>query len=364
MKVGIFTELYLPSVGGQEIRYKELALTLAARGHSISVFCIGHEVNLPNSSVEDGVSVFRKPIDPYYKMQSAKWLRRSPLTILHYAMWARKIALTKEFDFCLYNEFPFLHIALAPRKVRKVAMLDWCEIRSGFPYTFLQKILPWFCKYNAGVSIGVQKHIAGVSGREVLHLPSGINVASYRYRPPDERSGILYLGRIAKHKNLSLLIEAFHILRNNGYTGKLRIAGDGPYMAEVISQCRASNSVDYIELLGAVSDEKKIQLLADAEVFAMPSQREGLPRVVAEAMASGTPTVTANFPENGTCAVVRQYGCGVVTQGNARAFAEGLDEARNNWLQLSEMGRQAAIGLDWSKLVRDIENYMGESHRF
>lgn len=127
-----------------------------------------------------------------------------------------------------------------------------------------------------------------------------------RYKPSEraDRSGALYVGRLAPHKNLPLLIDGFSLAAERGFAGELVIAGDGPARAEIEEHARRSSVADRIKVVGPVTEDRKIELLSCAAVLGMPSTREGFPRVITEAMASGLPVVTPTYAENGAKDVV------------------------------------------------------------
>jgi glycosyltransferase involved in cell wall biosynthesis len=362
MNIGIFTELYPPSIGGQEIRFAELAQVFRERGHNVSVYCIAHRRDLLKRETLGGVEVHRFPVDEHYRRPQSRVLPRNPITILKYASWVRSVLKTRSFDLSLFNQWPLAHIAFAPRSARKRAIVDWCEVRDARFYRFMQWMLPRLSGQNMGVGLAVCDHIGAVSGRPVFYLPSGIRRSAYRSLPAAERRDILYLGRITAHKNLAFLIDAFAQLKTAGHNqagalggDALVIAGDGPDMPALRAHAAASPAAGQIRILGPVSEQQKIDLLGGARLLAIPSRREGFPRIVAEAMASGLPTVTARFPENGTGDVVDHYGCGVVTAPEIEAFAGGLISAAERWEELSRRGLDRADELDWQVLAEQIE---------
>ena len=354
MRIGVFTELFWPGVGGQEIRFAQLCATLAGKGHDVSVFCISEDRRLPQHEVHRGVKIWRYPTDPRYRSKIVSWVR-NPLTVVRYAYWTRRIAQREQFDAVLYNIWPVFHILLAPADTRREAIVDWCEIQQNLPFNLLKSLLPSRVRLNLGVSPAVTQEIGRIPGSEVLYLASGLTRSAYKSRPPAERSGVLYLGRITMHKNVPLLIDAFARLRQRGYAGRLTIAGIGPFFAKLREVVRQSSVRDQIDLLGSVDEARKTELLACTEVVVIPSKREGFPRVIAEAMASGAPVVTAEYPQNGSCDVVRHYRCGLVTRPNAEALATGVEAAIAQATELSGAGRAAAAELDWSLLVENLE---------
>ncbi|MCG9889485.1 MAG: glycosyltransferase family 4 protein [Thermosynechococcaceae cyanobacterium MS004] len=355
MKIAIFSELYSPSIGGMEVRYKALSKAFIERGHEVSVYSIGHEKRLPSHEKNNGVIVFRYPITNNYKEPLIKSLKRSILPILLYSFWVSRIASSEKFDFIIYNQWPLLHVVFSPKKSRHKSAVDWCEIRNGKIYLFFQRFLPSFFRFNIAVSPSVRDHIEKVSGQSVYFLPSGIDRDLYVQSPRSQRSSILYLGRIAEHKNISLLIQAYELLRENGYQGNLLIAGEGSAFKEISALASSSRYSNFISLLGLVSNEEKVNLLGQCELLVIPSKREGFPNVVAEAMASGLPTVTAEYPENGTADIVSYYGCGLVSKPNAISLSETILAALGDWENLSAEAFRRSEELDWSSLVETFE---------
>jgi glycosyltransferase involved in cell wall biosynthesis len=358
LRIAIFTELFAPSIGGQEAFFEGLGRALIRRGHEVEVFAIGHEDDLPAAERISGIPVHRDPITGDYKKPRFAWGKRNWPAIFRYALTVRRIAREGRHDFYLLNQWPLLHAVTLPRKARSRAMLHWCEIRDGRFYRLVQRLLPRLVRFNAAISDSVGTAITAASGRPVVTLPSGLDRSLYRRLPQAERAGILSIGRIAAHKNLEMLVEAFETLRGNGYAGRLVLAGDGPERASLAARVAASPARDAIDLPGLVDDEEKLRLLASAELFAMPSRREGFPRVVAEAMASGLPVVTSDYPENGTRDVVARYGNGLVVAPGAAELAAGLEAARQRWAELSQRGLAEAAHLDWDGIAATFEAHI------
>jgi glycosyltransferase involved in cell wall biosynthesis len=145
-------------------------------------------------------------------------------------------------------------------------------------------------------------------------------------------------------------------LKNRGYPHGLKIAGSGPSLEQVRRRVAASPYASSITALGHVSDEEKIKLLTSSEILALPSRREGFPRVVAEAMASGLPTVTPAYPGNGTATVVREYGCGEVCDATPQDMAVKIELVLEAWISYSQIALERSKELDWANLLCRIES--------
>ena len=321
LKIAILTELFPPSVGGQEFRLAEIAQVLARHGHSVHVFCIRNVPGSQSEEIQNNVVIHRYPEAYDYQQPLLRWLRRRPYTVLSYSLWCRHIDAAS-FDVFILNQWPLAHILLARSSMRAKSVVDWCEFRDGAIFSLLQKNLPRMVSGNIANNISLARRLESCSGRHFDCLPSGIYRNRYQCAPATQRQGILYLGRITEHKNLPLVLASYEALVSTGYVGPLRIAGSGPALADLQRIVTASRVADTVEILGFVSDEMKISLLAASQVLIASQPTRGLPRAIAEAMASGLPVVTADYPENAAKEVVRQYGIDALQSLYLRRAAE------------------------------------------
>jgi glycosyltransferase involved in cell wall biosynthesis len=103
------------------------------------------------------------------------------------------------------------------------------------------------------------------------------------------------IGGYAKgHKEL---IEVIGILNQKGYSLKLVLVGAGslsPDLSELIDKYNLKDRIRYTGLI--INPEELRNELISADIFVFPSYREGLPRVVIEAMACGLPCVATDLP--------------------------------------------------------------------
>jgi glycosyltransferase involved in cell wall biosynthesis len=355
LRLAFLTELYYPHVGGQEVFFQELAEAMVRRGHSVDVYCITHNASLAASETVNGVHVHRSQGSGVYPRPVIPALRRNWSDIVRYSAGVRRLGSEQEYDFYLLNQWPLLHIPALPKRARARSGIHWCEVRTTGPLRILQARLPRMVATNFAVGEAVAAAIGHESGRDFTVLPSGIELDRYRSAERSARSGVLYVGRLAPHKNMPLLIDAFDLAVAGGLAGDLVIAGDGPSRADVADYAGRSPNAARIKVLGSIDEDQKIELLSRAAVLGMSSTREGFPRVIAEAMASGLPVVTASFEENGGKDVVAQYGAGIVCGTEPTEFAEALLAAEVEWDGFSQAGRVGAQSLDWSGIAGTFE---------
>ena len=116
-----------------------------------------------------------------------------------------------------------------------------------------------------------------------------------------------------------------------------------------------------IALPGLVSDEQKFDMLAAAKLLVITSQREGFPRVAAEAMASGLPVVTARYPQNGTVDVVEDFQCGLAAKPTPNDLADAAQTILGDWDAWSARSNSRAASLEWSTLVQQFEALLSKT---
>ena len=178
------------------------------------------------------------------------------------------------------------------------------------------------------LSKGVQTYFQEKYGRETVLIPNGINPAEPRAAFEitkqfglASRDYILFLGRLVPEKGIHYLIEAYQKLNTEK---KLVIAGgtsdtDG-YVKQLYEMARDSPSIIFTGFQqGPVLEE----LYSNAFLYVLPSDLEGMPLTLLEAMNYGCCCVTSDI---GECADVLD-GCGITfPRGNAQALREALQD--------------------------------------
>ena len=95
-------------------------------------------------------------------------------------------------------------------------------------------------------------------------------------------------------KGHSVVISAVKYLREKGYDIEARFIGDGTMRPEFEKMAMNLGVGEYIHFVGWIPSGKEVRaVLDDADIFILPSESEGLPRAVIEAMAAGLPCVAS-----------------------------------------------------------------------
>ncbi|MDA3802688.1 MAG: glycosyltransferase family 1 protein [Patescibacteria group bacterium] len=164
-------------------------------------------------------------------------------------------------------------------------------------------------------------------------------------------SYILYLGTIEPRKNISNLIKAYNIYRDDNESGlKLVLAGRKGWKTKAIfKEYNNSKYRDDIIFLDYIETKDKDVLYKEAEVFVYPSFYEGFGFPPLEAMTYGVPTIVSNvssLPE------VVNDGALMVNPYDPKEIATALEELLNDkelYNHFSKKGRERTQFFNWQK---------------
>jgi glycosyltransferase involved in cell wall biosynthesis len=200
-------------------------------------------------------------------------------------------------------------------------------------------------------------NISGLPSEHIVVLPNPINVPERCPSRRDRRTvTLLFLGRMENRKGPIRAVRAFHALPDRlRQRAHLVLAGDGD-VESVRREVSALGLEQQVTVLDWVNTEQRNTLLADADVFVLPSLNEGLPMSVLEAMSWGIPAVTS--PVGGIPEVVQDGFNGfLVPPEDIPALANALQrliEDEPLRLQMGASARASVEHLDirryWEKL--------------
>lgn len=170
---------------------------------------------------------------------------------------------------------------------------------------------------------------------------------------------VLALSRLHPKKGLELLVDAFHALAGEAApsTWSLVIAGDGDrsYVSRLERLAASGPARDRITFRGWVSGADRLRLLANARLFALPSQQENFGLAVAEAMAGGVPAMIS--PEVNLAADIEAQGAGWVVARDRDAWIDTLRTVLRDSQEIERRGRRArnlAEHFRWPAVGREL----------
>ncbi len=158
---------------------------------------------------------------------------------------------------------------------------------------------------------------------------------------------VLTVARLTAQKSIDTLIDAIARLPN----ARLTVIGDGPERAALEQQARALKIQERVEFLGALPQEELPRHYAACSVFALPSLREGMGLVFAEALLCGAPVIAAH--SGGVTDIVKNGETGLlVPERDAPALANAIEQL------LTDRTLASRLAANGAALVR--ERYLRE----
>jgi glycosyltransferase involved in cell wall biosynthesis len=173
----------------------------------------------------------------------------------------------------------------------------WKWLRRQVSVPFERRILR-----RARRVIAISDHIAdelvglyGIPRARITVVGNGVDCEEFR--PNGTLKGnrplrVLYVGRLARRKNIDVLIQASKLL---GPRVNLRIVGTGPESARLSALVSESGLSNIVEFRGFRSGASLLEEYRWADLLAVPSLYEGIPLAALEAKATGLPIVASRF---------------------------------------------------------------------
>lgn len=358
--------------GGVEVVVTELARRMAALGHEVTCY----DRSGADVMTGDAADGRERTVDGV-RVVPVRTIDRKGLAALSSSYFATLAAIKDRPDVIHYHaEGPCVPLPLAKRAgIRTVATihgLDWQRAKWGrLASTYIkmgEKAAATKADGLIALSEGVRRYFKETYGREAVFIPNGVDtkealpasVIKEKWNL-EKDSYLLYLGRLVTEKRPELLIEAFRVLETNK---RLVIAGGSSDTLAYEKELRAAAQGDNrIVFTGFVNGEPLAELYSNCYAYVLPSDVEGMPMSLLEAMAYGCCCVTSDISE-----------CADVLAGNGVTFEKGSADSLRAALRglLADAGRAGALGAaakahvektyNWDSVVeRTLELYRGSA---
>jgi len=356
--------------GGVEIVVEEISTRLVKLGHNVDAYnrsgqhVSGKEFNLvdyDNLKEYEGIKIIK-----------VNTIQKKGLAAFVYSFFASLRVIGKDYDIVHYHAegpclFMWIPSMFGIRTIATIHGLDWQ--RSGkwgsLGSTVIklgEKIAAMFADEIIVLSRHVQKYFLETYNRKAVLIPNGANKPLIK-EPVliNEKYGlggqdyILTLSRLTREKKTDLLIEAFKEIKTDK---KLIISGGSSDSDEYVNQLHELAKGDSrIIFTGFVQGQELEELFSNAYVYCLPSELEGMPLSLLEAMSYGNCCLVSDIPENTD--VIRNKGVSFETNDKAsliEALQELIDEPDLVNRFRSKASNYICEKYNWDKIVDDTIN--------
>ena len=312
-RIAMFGQKHMPSrEGGVEVVVTELSTRLVNRGYEVTCYNrMGHHISGRQYKNE--------------KVRKYKGVRTVLVPTINKKGLAATSASIFSSVFSAYGDYDIVHFhaegncVLMPfvkmfgkRCIATVHGLDHRRAKWGrFAKWYIllgEKMMVKYADSIIVLSENVQQYFQDVYGRETVFIPNGVNKPEIvEAKEITEKYGlnkddyILFLGRIVPDKGIMYLLDAYMELEKEmgGFVGKkLVIAGGSsdtaPYQRELMQKAMGHENIIFTDFIqGRVLEE----LYSNAYIYVLPSDLEGMPLSLLEAMSYGNCCLVSNIPE-------------------------------------------------------------------
>ena len=336
MKIAMIGHKRIPSrEGGVEIVVEELSTRLVKDGFQVDVY------NRKGKNVQDkNVDKENKKLKEYkgVKIITIPTINKKGIDALLYSILASIRALFGHYDVIHYHAegscaMLWLPHLLGIRTVATIHGLDWQRSKWGGMATkyikFGEKIAAKYADEIIVLSKNVQKYFMDTYNRDTNFIPNGVNKPTIR-EPKiikekyglEKDSYILFLARIVPEKGVHYLLEAYKQIDTDK---KLVIAGGASHTNDYLNKIKemVKDNPDII-MTGFVQGRELEELYSNCYLYCLPSDVEGMPLSLLEAMSYGCMCLASDIEENRQVVEDKSI---IFKKGNVQDLKEQLKKA-------------------------------------
>ncbi len=371
LRIAMFGHKRIPSrEGGIEIVVEELCTRMARQGNKVVCYNrAGHHVS--GEEYDTGKKTEYKGI----RIRTVPTIEKKGLAAVSSSFFASL--------FCAFGKYDVVHIhaegpaffCWIPRLFRKKVVvtvhgIDWQreKWKSGFGSRFIRQGERNAVKYADEIIVlskGVQNYFQNTYQRVTHFIPNGVTRPEIRNAELitekfglEKDSYILFLGRLVPEKGIRYLIEAFKQIRTDK---KLIIAGGSSDTDDFARELRDLAKEDKrIQFTGFVQGQMLEELNSNAYLYTLPSDLEGMPLSLLEAMSYGNCCLVSDIPE---CTEVVENKAMIFEKANVKDLKEKLQYACDHPEKIRDIKNQAADYIcgkyNWDHVVEMTETLYG-----
>ena len=349
LRLAVFGHKRWSREGGVEIVVKELCTRMAQCGCKVTCYNrSGHHVSGAEYDVVDKAEYDGIP------QKYVPTIEKKGLAAVSSSFFAALYSAFGKYDVVhIHAEgpafFSWLPKLFGKRVIVTIHGIDWQREKwqSGFGSKFIRQGERNAVKYADEIIVlskRVQNYFKDTYGRETHFIPNGVSRPEIRENKLitekfglTKNSYILFLGRLVPEKGIRYLIEAFKKVKTDK---KLVIAGGSSDTDSFAQELKAiARDDNRIIFTGFVQDQMLDELYSNAYIYTLPSDLEGMPLSLLEAMSYGNCCLVSDIAE---CVEVVENKALIFKKSDTNDLREKLQDACNQPEKVMKLKQQAA----------------------
>ncbi len=370
MNIAMLGHKRIPSrEGGIEIVVEELSTRMVEAGHKVTCYNRGgHHVSGQEFDVSE-IKTYKG-----VKLKKVITIDKKGLAAVTSSFFGAIKTIFGKYDVVHFHaEGPcamlWLPKLFGKRCIATIHGLDWqrAKWKSGFGSKYIklgEKVAVKIADEIIVLSRGVQEYFEKTYGRKTVFIPNGVSepktetaeIIKEKYGLSKD-SYILFLGRIVPEKGVKYLLEAFKTVKTDK---KLVIAGGASDSEDFYNEMKNLAGENVI-FTGFVQGKELDELYSNAYIYTLPSDLEGMPLSLLEAMSYGNCTLVSSISE---CTDVVEDKAVVFEKSNIKDLTEKLQHLCDNEDEVKKYKAEAKDFIlnkyNWDKVTeKTLELYGG-----
>jgi glycosyltransferase involved in cell wall biosynthesis len=287
--------------GGIEVVVEELTGCMVNMGHQVTVY------NRKTKRIKKRIKEYKGA-----RIITVPTIEKKSTDAIIYSFFASIHALFCKYDVIHYHALGPSVMLLIPHffGIRTVVTVHGLNYKTpkwrglGAKVILIgEKIVAKYANEIIVLSKEQEKYFKTKYGRQTIYIPNGVSLQKTREAHIikdkwhlNSNGYILFLSRIVPGKGLEHLIEAYKKIDTNL---PLVIAGGSAFVSEFYTKiCKSAEQDKRIQMIGFVKGEALEELYSNAALFVFPSEAEGMPMCLLEALSYNVPCLVSDIPEN------------------------------------------------------------------
>ena len=376
MRIAHINMFYLPTFGGVERVMVELAEHQVKEGHEVHVFCCDSDKNVrlkKKTEVINGVQIHRLPY--WFRLSfntfiwpSLLWRFKGKFDIVHthvsghaYILFIGLLKKIKKFKHVHTTHCPWTDTSFRPITIRPFLFFNDL-IFNKISFKLIDRIIsitPWeseiLNKYTDKNKIKIIPN-----GTHKIFFKKIKKITFKKKHGIKEKKLVLFFGRLNPTKGPEMLAKAAIELIKSEKAKDIAFVWVGPDEGKAEEVEKMIKPYKNLKYIGSLKEKKDVAAMYQAaDVYVLPSYREGLPLTLFEAMASGLPIVAS--PVNGIPFEMKESENGFFAKyGDIKTLKEQILKVLNNpklAKEISKNNLKKAKNFDWDIIYK---RYMKE----
>lgn len=348
--------------GGAEVYVHELAKRWVKDGNQVTMFSGNDNHSAVNERV-DGVEIIR---------------RGGTYTVYFFAFLYYLLKFRGKYDVIIdcENGIPFFTrlysrrpVILLIHHVHQSVFRTFLQFPLNHIAAFLEgKLMPFVYRNKIIITVSESskreiKNLGFTREENIAVIHNGAKQVATELPAKTVYPSFVYLGRLKDYKNIDVAIKAFAKVAKEYPFAKLSIVGSGEMDQELQQLTEELGLTEQVSFLGKVSEERKLELLAESWCALQPSQVEGWGITVIEANTVGTPVIASRV--NGLQDSVVDGNTGILVElKNVDQFANAMITITKDAEYRERLSQNAIIwarNFDWDKSANEFYSLIGKS---